>query len=65
MDILHSNSKHGAKLFSTAWMEETSKKASKGRDTWEWTPQGERSQIAPRKTNGRRKKRRNTISQQK
>ncbi len=30
MDILHSNGKHGATLFSTALMEETSKKASKG-----------------------------------
>ena len=37
----------------------------KERETWEWTLLGERSQIAPRKTNGRRKKRRNTISQQK
>ncbi len=30
MDILHSNGKHGVTLFSTASMEETSKKASKG-----------------------------------
>ncbi len=30
MDILHSTCKHGATLFSTALMEETSKKASKG-----------------------------------
>ncbi len=30
MDILHSNSKHGMTLFSTALMEETSEKASKG-----------------------------------
>jgi hypothetical protein len=30
IDILHSNSKHGATLFSTSLMEETSKKASKG-----------------------------------
>ena len=30
MDILHSNGKHGATLFSTTLMEETSKKASKG-----------------------------------
>ncbi len=30
MDILHSNGKHGAMLFSTALIEEMSKKASKG-----------------------------------
>jgi hypothetical protein len=30
MDILHSNGKHRATLFSTALMEETNKKASKG-----------------------------------
>jgi hypothetical protein len=64
MDILHGNGKHGATLFSTAWMEET-KRQARVRDTWKRTLLGERSQIAPRKTNGRRKKRRNPISQQK
>jgi hypothetical protein len=68
MDILHSISTLDDDILN-CFEEERSKQAEKdesaGRKTWRRSLPGERSQIVPRRKNGRMKKRRNPISWQK
>ncbi len=61
MDILHSDGKHGAMLFETASMEDTSELASKGEGDMEEDSASSEKSESPRRKNGRKKRRRHPI----
>jgi hypothetical protein len=60
MDILHNDSIHGAMLLTTVSMKHVNRRA-RVRETWTRTLPVARSQRAPRKKNGRRKRRRHPV----